>query len=54
MFVDAHESSRRNAVVALALVLIAFAAYSPVLRAGFIWDDDDYVENNLTLREPGG
>ena len=54
MPVESHESSRRSALFALALVLVAFAAYSPVLRAGFIWDDDDYVENNLTLRTPDG
>jgi tetratricopeptide (TPR) repeat protein len=28
---------------ALALVLVTLAAYSPVFRAGFIWDDDGHV-----------
>lgn len=36
------------------LLLITLVAYLPALRAGFIWDDDDYVENNLTLRSVHG
>ena len=30
-------------VAALAVVLVTFAAYSPMFRAGFIWDDDGHV-----------
>jgi len=45
----------RNLVLCAAgLLVLTFAAYLPVLRAGFIWDDPDYVENNLTLRTAGG
>lgn len=33
-----------------ALLLITVVAYLPALRAGFIWDDDDYVTHNLALR----
>ncbi len=29
-------------------------AYSPVLQAGFIWNDDDYVINNRSLRSVDG
>jgi tetratricopeptide (TPR) repeat protein len=30
------------------------AAYLPALEAGFVWDDNDYVFDNPTLRAPGG
>ena len=36
------------------LVLFAAAAYAPVLSCGFIWDDNDYVENNKALESPAG
>ena len=38
------------------LVLVAgtLLAYIPALQAGFIWDDNDYVLNNLTLRSLDG
>ncbi|MCG3125844.1 MAG: hypothetical protein CHACPFDD_00671 [Phycisphaerae bacterium] len=37
------------------LILVAtFAAYLPALRAGYIWDDDDYLtENQLVQRADG-
>lgn len=35
--------SRRDAWSALALVAATVAAYAPALRAGFIWNDSDYV-----------
>jgi protein O-mannosyl-transferase len=35
------------------LTLVALA-YSPIFRAGYIWDDPDYVVNNLTLRNLPG
>lgn len=35
---------------AAALVLLVLFFYAPVLQNGFIWDDDDYVTNNLALR----
>ena len=39
----------------MGLLLVAtFLAYLPVLRASYIWDDDDYVLNNPTLRSIGG
>jgi tetratricopeptide (TPR) repeat protein len=34
--------------------LLAIAAHWPALRGGFIWDDDDYVTENLTLRDADG
>jgi tetratricopeptide (TPR) repeat protein len=38
----------------LLLVACVFAAYLPVLKAGFIWDDDDYVTANWTLHNLDG
>lgn len=34
---------------ALALVALVALAYGPAFRAGFVWDDDDYVTDNATL-----
>lgn len=39
---------------AAALLLLAVAVYLPVLSAGFIWDDDDYVTDNVTLQSAEG
>jgi tetratricopeptide (TPR) repeat protein len=44
---------RPIAVLGLLLVLAA-AAYWPVLQCGFVWDDDDYVTQNPVLRTQGG
>jgi tetratricopeptide (TPR) repeat protein len=35
----------------LLLLGLAFLIYSPALRAGFIWDDDEYVTANPHLRD---
>ncbi|MBW2272161.1 MAG: tetratricopeptide repeat protein [Deltaproteobacteria bacterium] len=37
-----------------ALLAITILAYLPVLQAGFIWDDDAYVTENVTLRSLEG
>ncbi|HEV7667909.1 MAG TPA: tetratricopeptide repeat protein [Thermoanaerobaculia bacterium] len=50
---EARERWRR-ALPALLLLAITLLAYLPVLHAGFIWDDDDYVTQNTLLQEPGG
>lgn len=39
---------------AAVLVLCTLAAYYPALHAGFIWDDDDYLTGNTTLRDLHG
>ena len=46
----------RKTIIALALLLfvLTLLAYAPALGGGFIWDDDDYVENNPNLRTAGG
>ncbi len=36
------------------IVLLTLVAYVPALRAGFIWDDDDYVTQNDMLRSATG
>ena len=38
----------------LILFAITLIAYLPAWHAGFIWDDDDYVINNTTLRSLDG
>ena len=39
---------------ALLLVGLTVGAYIPAMSGGFIWDDDDYVQDNLTLRSLAG
>ena len=38
----------------LIIVLATLAAYAPAFSGGFVWDDDDWVTNNQTLRSLGG
>jgi tetratricopeptide (TPR) repeat protein len=38
----------------LAILALVFVAYQPVRRAGFIWDDDAYVQDNPLLRSGAG
>jgi len=44
----------RDRWLALLLLVFTVAAYLPALSAGFIWDDDRYVTNNILLRAPDG
>ncbi len=39
---------------AAGIIALTLLAYLPALRNGFIWDDDAYVTNNLTLRSLRG
>jgi tetratricopeptide (TPR) repeat protein len=41
-------------LAAALLIAVTVIAYLPALRAGFIWDDDDYVTKNQTLRDLAG
>jgi len=41
-------------LVGLMLVVLTLVAYGPAYRAGFIWDDDDYVTDNATLDDADG
>lgn len=36
------------------LAAVVLVAYWPALSAGFVWDDDDYVTQNMALRTLGG
>ena len=55
MIFGLREAGRWTAVGEGALlVFFAIAAYWPVLSCGFIWDDNDYVENNKALESPAG
>ena len=40
-----------SALLPLLLIVITLIAYQPVWDAGFIWDDNDYVTENPTLRD---
>lgn len=47
--------NRRGLLLAmLALVALTFASYSPALRNGFIWDDDDHFARNPAMTAPDG
>ncbi len=46
--------SRQQSRLALALFAITCLVYLPVLSADFIWDDDDYVVENVALRDITG
>lgn len=43
------ESGKPSWLAGLALLLIVAVTYLPVLSAGFIWDDDDYITENEQL-----
>jgi tetratricopeptide (TPR) repeat protein len=50
-----QKSNRRTILLgSIALALLTFAAYGRSLTNGYIWDDDDYVTENLVLRSPTG
>jgi hypothetical protein len=40
----------RKSFLAGLLILITLAAYIPAMQGGFVWDDDDYVTENTTLK----
>lgn len=44
----------QSLLVALGLLAATVIAYSPALRATYIWDDDDYVVANPTLKSVEG
>ena len=50
---DAPSTSRRDLWLGLALVALTALAYGPAWRAGFIWNDSDYV-TAPELRSLGG
>ncbi len=44
----------KSLVAPLLLALLTAVAYLPVRHCGFIWDDDDYITRNETLRDGAG
>ena len=44
----------RHMLSAVGLVLLTCLAYLPAMNAGFIWDDNNYVTENSTLRTATG
>ena len=51
---DESRTGRERAMWGAVLVLLTLISYSPVLVAGFIWDDDRYVTHNRMLRDAEG
>jgi protein O-mannosyl-transferase len=49
-----HGLGPASGLAIAALIGLTLAAYSPVWNAAFIWDDDEYVTDNLTLRDGNG
>ena len=52
-----HESSalgRHSSWLGIAILLAVLIAYAPALNCGYIWDDDDYILHNDTLRSLSG
>jgi Tfp pilus assembly protein PilF len=49
-----RDSVAWKGLMAGALLGLALLAYRPALAAGFIWDDDHYVTDNVLVRSPAG
>ncbi len=47
-------NQRQSLWFAIALTVATLLAYLPAMNSGFIWDDDDYVINNESLRDASG
>ena len=43
-------NSTLNYGILFGILLIALMSYMPALNNGFVWDDDDYIKNNLLIR----
>ena len=52
--VSSKQERRTWLVSAFLLVGLIVGAYIPAMNGGFVWDDDDYVQDNLTLRSLAG
>jgi tetratricopeptide (TPR) repeat protein len=44
------EWTQKPILYGILLFAVCVAAYIPAMRADFVWDDDDYIQNNQTLR----
>ena len=47
-------SEPKSWLLAVALVIVTFVAYIPVLHAGFVWDDDDHLTANPAMTAADG
>jgi tetratricopeptide (TPR) repeat protein len=47
-------SGTKTWLLAVALVIVTFVAYIPILHAGFIWDDDDHLTANPAMTATDG
>ena len=47
-------SKRRSLAGAVFIILFVAACYYPAMQNGYIWDDDSYVTQNVTLRSAHG
>jgi tetratricopeptide (TPR) repeat protein len=50
----ATQSTRRQLLATLLLAALPWLAYIPLWQAGFIWDDDAYVTENIQIRTGQG
>src|ERR1051325_4051259 len=46
--------SSKSALLALLLVAMTLIAYWPAMHGGFLWDDNDHLSENKTLRSLQG
>ena len=46
--------ANRPWLLTLVLAVVTFAAYQPTWHAGFVWDDDSHLTENLSLRSVDG
>jgi hypothetical protein len=51
---EARQPWWRDGLLALLLVMMTVTVYWPALHGGFVWDDDDYISANKTLRSLHG
>ncbi len=51
---EVGEKKTSSAILIVAIFVITLTAYWPSIQGGFIWDDDDYVTENETLRSVDG
>src|SRR5260221_604621 len=52
--ISPRAASGRNWWLGFFLIAAPLVVYWPALHGGFIWDDDDHISTNATLRSLGG
>ena len=48
------DSARKNALLAAGILAATLLAYIPAMQAGYIWDDDDYLLENESVKQASG